>query len=87
MAYSAHYRGELIYFHFTAAISQCLPSQSRALAHNVDHIALTRAQSTEEERKPNVWDDAGDDDLIALFVLDEIPVAVSSTLSLNCTHH
>lgn len=41
----------------------------------------------ESEQEVGVWDDDGDGNLIALFALDEIPVAVSSTLTINCTQY
>lgn len=40
-------------------------------------------EESEEEREPDVWDDDGEGDLIALFVLDEVPVAASLTSTLK----
>jgi hypothetical protein len=46
------------------------------------------SEESEEEREPEVWDEDGYGKLIALFILDDIPVEVSlHTLSIcptNC---
>ena len=42
-------------------------------------------EAEESEQEEDVWDDDGN--LIALFVLDEIPVTVSSTLVLHYTKY
>lgn len=44
-------------------------------------------EAEESEQEVDVWDDDGDGNLIALFVLDEIPVTVSSTLVLHYTKY
>jgi hypothetical protein len=46
------------------------------------------SDESEEEREPEVWDDDGYGNLIALFILDEIPVEVSlRTSSIYPTNH
>jgi hypothetical protein len=40
-----------------------------------------------DARGNDVWDDDGDGNLMALFVLDEIPVEVISIPTLNSTHY
>ena len=44
-------------------------------------------EAEESEQEVDVWDDDGDGNLIALFVLDEIPVAVNPTLTSNWTQY
>jgi hypothetical protein len=49
---------------------------------------LSRSPKSEEsEEEVDVWDDDGAGNLMALFVLDEIPVAVSPMSTLYSTHH
>lgn len=45
------------------------------------------SEESEEEMEPDVWDDDGDGNLMALFVLDEIPVAVNPMSMLHSTNY
>ena len=44
-------------------------------------------EAEESEQEVDVWNDDGDGNLIALFVLDEIQIAVSSALALHYTKY
>jgi len=46
-------------------------------------LITTRLQMSISEEEVDVWDDDGDGNLMALFVLDETPVAVSPIFMLK----
>ena len=50
-------------------------------------LITTRLQMSMSEEEVDVWDDNGEGNLMTLFVLDEIPVAVSPMFMLKPANH
>jgi hypothetical protein len=61
----------------------CTQTHDSSLAMS---MLLHSSNSENCEEQLDVWDDDGDGNLMALFVLDEIPVAVSPMSTLNSAH-